>query len=101
MHERYFFINLLEALVEPVVGLAALRAVGHVRDRSSGETRRSFAESAIRSRIPELRYGAIHVLADLGDSRAITELKQAASREPIAGIRGDIERLISALEQKG
>lgn len=89
-------VVLLEG-TDPKTGLSALRAAGNVRDVAANETRRLLAENALHSRVPELRYGALHVLADIGDTDARAKLAEAEEREAIGAIRADIRRLRKTL----
>lgn len=89
-------IVLLEG-TDAKLGLSALRAAGHVKDTSIHETRLTLARNALRSKIPELRYGALHVLADLGDHAAAADVAEAARREPISALRADMKRLADLL----
>jgi hypothetical protein len=86
--------------VDPKLGLTALRAAGHVSEPAARDTRRSLALNALHSKVAEHRYGALHVLADLGDVSAIQDLAAAAQREGIAALRADIDRLIRLLNDR-
>jgi hypothetical protein len=92
-------IVLLEG-TDPRLGLSALRAAGQVQDRTVHRTRLNLASNALQSSIPEHRYGALHVLADVADVAALRELLEAARRERIVALRADIERLIELLRHR-
>jgi hypothetical protein len=81
----------------PGIALSALRAAGYVNDPTIRETRRTLARNALKSKVPELRYGALHVFAGLGERASATEVAEAAEREPISRLRSDMERLIGIL----
>jgi hypothetical protein len=85
---------------DPLSSLCALSAVGQMPKRVADQTRRDFAEQALRSAVPELRIGAVGLLADLEDQDVIPSLVTAVQRERIAALRLDMEHVIAQLHAR-
>ncbi len=90
---------LLRSDVDAVTASHILRWAGRIHHRWTFGDRLHLLKSALQSQIPILRDGAALGLGEMESRRGIPALRAAIDREPRAGLREDMQRILQHLEE--
>lgn len=92
--------SILGGDVPPAMASHALRWLGRMRGPETESSRFRILSRGLQAASPVVRDGAALGLALLGRPEAVPSLRRAVEREPVVGLRDDLEQVARELEQQ-